>query len=450
LNNPQKKKNDLQAEIAEFISGLQYSRLPSNIIEDAKYRVLDWMGSALAGTRYKASIIISEMVRSAMGAAQATLIKGGMKVPVAQAAFANGLIGHVAEYDDGHRLAIGHPGAVTLPASLAVAECYGRTGKELLTAVVAGYEVMIRLGTAINPSHYKAWHTTATCGVFSAAASATSLLKLDSQKINMSLGIAGTMAAGLLETLGTHAKPLNAGHACQSGVQAALLAMNGFTGPDDILLGNKGFIKATSTNYNTKILEEINDGPLLSNTAFYKVYASCGHTNSPLDVIFLLMQEYDIPVMAVKQITIKTYHTAVEMTGQLRHLDEEEAKFSLPYCIAVALLCKRVTLAEFAPERLNDPRIIKLAKKICIVEDTEATKAFPARRATITIEMNDGRVIEKSVKSSSDTPNYQAVEEKFMSLASTCVEQQTADTIRDLILNIEKLVDVNDLMRHVI
>ncbi len=284
------KRQNLQAQISDFIAGLRYEDLPTAVVQDAKYRVLDWLGSALAGSSYKPALIVTKMVLEAGGAPQATVLQSGMKVPMAQAALANGIMGHVVEYDDGHRLAIAHPGAVTVPTALAVAESLGRSGKEVLTAIVAGYEVLIRLGASINPSHYQIWHTTGTCGTFAAAATAARLLKLDPARTQMCLGVAGTMACGLQETFGTHAKPLNVGHACQSGIQAGLLAMEGFTGPEDILLGPKGFVTATTEQFDSALLDQIDERQYLSPTAYYKVYASCGHTNSPLDALFAIMK----------------------------------------------------------------------------------------------------------------------------------------------------------------
>jgi 2-methylcitrate dehydratase PrpD len=443
----QGNKINLQSKAAKFISELRYEALPIEIVENTKYRILDWLGSALAGISYHSSRIVTDLVKSNGGAPRATVLKGKAKVPVSQAAFANGVIGHVAEFDDGHRLAIAHPGAVTVPTALAVAEGYNRSGKELLTAIVAGYEVLIRLGMAINPSHYKIWHATGTCGAFAAAASAASLLKLDHCRVQMAIGITGTMASGLQETFGTYAKPLNAGHACQNGIQAALLAQNGFTGPEDILLGGKGFIRATSSDYNTKPLEEIGESPLLVNTAFFKVYASCGHTNSPLDAMFKIMEKHDLPLHSIRQVQVGTYRIAVDLTGELKNNNEDEAKFSLPYCLAVALVCKKVTLKEFAADKLNDPAILEIARKIKVVEDPLSTSAFPKRKATIRIELENNQVIEESVNNSNDTPQYDVLEEKFLSLAADCFDRPAAQRMRDVILNIEKLDNLNMLMR---
>lgn len=442
------ENNDIQAGVAKFITDLRYESLPPEIIADTKYRILDWLGSALAGVSYQPSILITEFVKSIGGEPRSTILKGGAKVSVPQAALANGVIGHAAEVDDGHRKAIAHPGAVTVPTALAATEGYGKSGKAAITSIVAGYEVLIRLGMAINPSHYKIWHATGTCGVFAAAAVASSLLRLDAATTQMALGIAGTMASGLQETFGTHAKPLNAGHACQSGIQAALLAQRGFSGPKDILMGDKGFIRATASEYDIQVLQEIGNTPLLTNTAFYKVYASCGHTNSPLDVMFKMMERYEIPLTEIRQIEVQTYRIAVDLTGKLKNINEDQAKFSLPYCLAAALIYKRVTLQEFTSDNLNNPAILEIARKIKVSEDLQATALFPKRRATIRIELKDGRILEEGVDNSNDTPNYAVIEEKYFGLSETCLDRASANKIRDMVLNMDQLDDCSQLMKY--
>lgn len=436
--------------MAEFISGLKYNALPLEIVQDAKYRVLDWLGCALAGMGTQPSRMIAEVVKNNGGSKQATLFGTGLKVPIAQAVLANGVTGHIVEFDDGHRRAIAHPGAIAVPTSLAVAEYLDRTGENLLTAVVAGYEILIRLGTAINPSHYRIWHSTGTCGVFAAAAAASVLLQLDRKKTQMALGIAGTMAAGLQETFGTYAKPLNVGHACWSGVQAALLAQTGFTGPEDILMGKKGFIVATSLDYDLAPLEQINDHYFVSNTAFYKMYSSCGHTHSPLDAIFIIMRKQEVHWTNIKKIIVRTYRTAVELTGQLKNANEGEAKFSLPYCMAVALVEKKVTLAEFSTEKLQDSQIVDLAHKVLVIEDPTATEIFPKRQAIVQIELNDGQVIEQKVASADDTPRYDAIAEKFLALATLQVDYQTALQIKEKVLNLEAMDHVEPLLHYMV
>lgn len=438
---------DIETGLAKFAAQLRYDDLPANIIYDAKFRILDWIGCALAGTRSEPTRIAAGIAREMSGAPQATAIRQGLKLPMAQAAWINGLAGHVVEFDDGHRLAVAHPGAVTVPVALAMGEYLGRSGKEIITAVVAGYEILIRLGIAVSPSHYKYWHTTSTCGAFAAEGVAASLLQLNLPAAQMALGIVGTLASGLQETFGTHAKPLNIGHACQSGIQAARLAKAGFTGPHTIVMGKKGFVAATSTDRELTLLEQINNKEFLSHTAFYKMYSSCGHTHSPLDATFSLLQENEISVPAIRDIRIDTYKTSVDLTGQLKNQTEEEAKFSLPYCIACALLYKSVTLAEFTPARLQDPTLLALARKIHIVEDESATKAFPARHANVRIEFADGRVLEKKVEGANDTPQYASLKNKFVSLAVPAVDAATALRIQEMVLDLEQMDNIAPLMQ---
>ena len=434
--------------MAKFAAQLRYDDLPANVVHDAKFRILDWIGCALAGTRTEPVRIAAGIAREMGGTPQATAIRQGEKLPMAQAAWINGLAGHVVEFDDGHRLAVAHPGAVTVPVALALGEYLGRSGKEIIAAVVVGYEILIRLGIAVSPSHYKYWHTTSTCGAFAAEGVAASLLQLDLPTAQMALGIVGTLASGLQETFGTHAKPLNIGHACHSGIQAALLAKAGFTGPHTIVMGKKGFVAATSTDRELTLLERINNKEFLSHTAFYKMYSSCGHTHSPLDATFSLLQENEISVPAIRNIRIDTYKTSVDLTGQLKNQTEEEAKFSLPYCIACALLYKSVTLEEFTPARLQDPELLALARKIHIVEDETATKAFPARHANVRIEFTDGRVLEKKVEGANDTPQYESLKNKFVSLAVPAVDAATALRIQEMVLNLEQMDDIASLMQE--
>jgi len=442
------KHPDAQSRLAGFVAGLRYDALPADIRTEAKYRVLDWIGSALAGVRDRPALIITNLMKEAGGAPQATLIGGGMKVPVSAAALANGTIGHVAEFDDGHTLAMTHPGAVSVPTSLAVTEYSGGGGRDLLTGIVAGYEVMIRLGTAVNPSHYQFWHTTGTCGAFAAAASACSILRLDRRKAQIALGISGTMAAGLQESFGTYAKPLNAGHACQSGVLAALLAREGFSGPEDVLTGSKGFLKATSSDPHPAALTDGLCEEFSIRTAGYKIYSSCGHTFAPLNALFLLMQGREFDAEEIERIEVATYHVSADLTGPFKSGSAEQAKFSLPYCLAVALLHKRVSLSEFSPAMLQDPQIARLAGKVVIHEDQEMTERFPRdRMAVVKIHLRNGQVFGESVVKPLGPPARSTLEDKFLSLAGLHVDRNRAGEILESVLQLDEMDTIDPLMK---
>ncbi|SKA16878.1 MmgE/PrpD family protein [Consotaella salsifontis] len=404
-----------QQELASFIAGCDLQLIPNRLIADMKYRVIDWLGCASVGRNYEQCAIARRLFSEMGGASEATMIGARGLYPVASAAMVNGIVGHVSELDDGHRKAIGHPGSVTLPVALALGEKRSVTGADFLKALIIGYDVFIRLGQAVNPSHYAYWHTTSTCGSFAAAATAASLMKLSPTQTCNALGIAGTLTGGLVASFGFHAKALNVGHACQNGIQAAMLAEAGFTGSPRAIAGEKGFLSATSREGTG--IEVPTEATLLSDTAFYKVYASCGHTNSPLDVMFALLRDHPLKPSAIKSIRAETYSVSVALTGALKTESEDAAKFSLPYCLAVAIMFGRVSLAEFAPEMRSDEAILALARKVSVIESGEATARFPRRQAKVSVELTDGTILSRETMDSTDIADPIVLDKKFFDQA---------------------------------
>ena len=243
---------DLSRALANYSVGMTYEKLPPDVISFTKLCILDYFGSAIAGSDKPPIQMISDLIKEMGGTEQANLFTGG-KSSVLQAALLNGASSHVVELDDIHKGSIIHAATVVIPAALAIAEWKELSGKELITAIVVGYEVCYRIGEAVSPSHYYYWHNTATCGTFGAAIAAAKLLQLTEEETIHALGNAGTQAAGLWEFIedGAMTKQLHAGKAAMNGVLAALLAQKGFTGPLKILEGNRGFFKAMSDEYDT-------------------------------------------------------------------------------------------------------------------------------------------------------------------------------------------------------
>lgn len=438
---------DVQQNLADFIANCRDELIVGRLIEDMKYRVVDWLGCAVVGARYPQCDIARQAFTRFGGMAEAVVIGASDRYPAPTAAMVNGIIGHVSELDDGHRKAIGHPGSVTLPVALALGESLNVSGSAFLKALIVGYDVYIRLGQTVNPSHYAYWHTTGTCGTFAAAATAASLMKLTPEQACNALGIAATMASGLVASFGSHAKALNVGHACQSGVYAALLAKEGFTGSPQALAGDKGFIKATSDGESLQYLQCLTEEGLLSDTAFYKVYASCGHTNSPLDAVFSLMNTHSLDVKKIARIHVATYRISVSLTAALKADNEDEAKFSLPYCIAVALTFGRVSLAEFQPQVLSNPDVLALAGKVAVVESEEATARFPKRQAEVTIVMEDGKTYRHQVMDATDVANLAMLEQKFLHSAQS-VDRAASEAVLAFIKTMDKSEDIAPLTEY--
>ncbi len=432
----------IQAALAAFISNCEFKKIPEHFKEDARLRVLDWLGCAIAGAHYPQVKITGGYLGAAGGAAEARAFGIEGKIPVRTAAFVNGVAGHVCELDDGHRTAIGHPGSITVPVALALAERHGLSGEEVLKAVIIGYDMFSRLGRTVNPTHYRTWHTTGTCGTIAAAATAASLLGLTPEETNNAIGIACTMAGGLIESFGTHAKAVNIAEACQNGIDAAYLAKAGMTGSHSALLGKKGFVAATCTDPHIENLKDPSEETLVSDTAFFKVYASCGHTNSPLDALFELIRTKHPDPDQIESIAVKTYRVSVDVAGQLKCATEDEAKFSIPYCFAIALRYGTIALPQFTEEVRTDPKVLDLARRVTVTEDPEATSLFPRRVAEVTVRMKDGTEFVKKVWNSNDKAEAATIEAKFRAAAEGPLGEEAARELQKLAESVDTLPSV--------
>lgn len=438
----------VQKGLADFVAGCDFDKISKKFIDDAKLRVLDWYGCALAGAHYRQMEIAGKYLADLGGAPEATALSvPGKKLPARSAAFINGIAGHVCELDDGHRTAIGHPGSVTVPVALALGEATGASGRDFLKAVILGYDMFARTGRTVNPSHYRTWHTTGTCGTLAAAASAASILKLNAEETNSAIGLACTMAGGLVESFGTHAKAINIAEACQNGLDAAVMAKAGLTGSPSGLLGKKGFVAATCTDPHVENLENPSEETLVSDTAFFKVYASCGHTNSPLDCLYALMKEHEIDRSQIEKITVSTYKVSVDVAGANKSESEDVAKFSIPYCFAISLKYGTVGLPQFTDAVRADPEIQDLAARVTVTEDPEATKLFPRRVAEVTIFFKDGTKISHKVWNSNDEADASVIEAKFRNAASM-LGKEACDEIIAYVASIENQSDLGVLVKY--
>lgn len=384
---------DLSYKLAEYIINTNYEDLSQEVIDFTKLCILDYFGSAVAGSSGEPVHIMHDLVQELGGKEQATLITGE-KTSVLHASLFNGSAGHVVEQDDIHKGSIIHAGTVIIPSAIAVAEWKQCSGKELLNAIVVGYEVAFRIGEAVSPSHYYFWHNTGTCGTFGAATAAAKLLQLNEQQLVNMLGSAGTQAAGLWEFIedGAMSKQLHTGKAAMNGVMSALLSKRGFTGAQQILEGERGFFKAMSTSSDaTKITKNLgNEYKILENS--FKVHASCRHTHSAMDVILDLVDSNEIKTENINQIVVGTYQTAIDITDNDSPKTVNEAKFSLQFCTALVLVKRQGDLTIFNDKTLWDPEIRQLMDKVKIEVDTTINNKYPEKwSAVVRIDLGDGK-----------------------------------------------------------
>lgn len=437
--------------IADFITSLNLSDVPESVIEHAKLCVLDWFGATLAGANERDAVALAQLFRG-FTPEEATVVGFGFKVPAHDAAYINGAVSHMIELDDVHREAIIHPGVPVIPAALALSEKTGASGRTFLEAVIVGYEVEIAVGKAVNPSHYRYWHTTGTCGTFGAAAAAGKVLNLTLSEVVNCLGIAGTHAAGLIEVFGTSSKPLNPGRAARDGVMAALLAKAGFVGPSTIFEGEKGFFKATSSESSyekgfasLRIIYEITRNS-------FKRHASCGHTHAAIDAVLDLKGQFNFEPQDVVEVEVGTYRDALEIVGRnYEPKTPAEAKFSLPYCIAIAIIDGIVGLRQFTYENLKRKDVKDLMLKVKVYIDDQINALYPQKLgARVRVRVKSGETYEKVVESAKGSPENPLSREelvsKFMDLASLRISLERSRELVNTIMKLERISNVNELI----
>ncbi|TBL75992.1 MmgE/PrpD family protein [Paenibacillus thalictri] len=413
----------LSREIARMIINTRYEQLPAEVVSFAKLCILDWLGSALAGEKQQPAQILAAIAEDMGGSGQATLITGGTS-SVWNAALVNGAASHIVELDDIHKASIIHAATVVIPAALAVAEWKRKSGRELIAAVVIGYDICYRIGEAVSPSHYYYWHNTATCGTFGAAAAAGYLLGLTEEELIQALGSAGTQAAGLWEFIedGAMSKQLHPGKAAMNGVLAAQLAQRGFTGATRILEGRRGFFQAMSESADAmKVTEGLGQTYKITENSF-KIHASCRHTHHAVDMILEMLQERDIRPETIESIAVKTYQVALNITDNPHPQTVYAAKFSLQFCTALAAVKRSAGLADFSKSALADPEVLALMRRVEVGVDPQIDAAYPEKwGAAIEVKLADGTRIAKQTdypKGDPESPVTDELVDKFRKLTA--------------------------------
>lgn len=402
------RMNELKI-LAEFINDLKLENLDKKIVDAAKLCILDTFGAAAGASK---DPLIQEVVSTYQslypGGGDAVVWGFEKKMPYLQAAFLNGMMGHRLELDDVHTSSKTHIGTVVVPAAFALGQHLDVTGVQFLEAVICGYEVMSRIGMGFGVSSHRnrGWHVTSTAGTFGAAAAAAKLLGLDVDKTIHALGMAGTQSFGVWAFLEDSAssKILHPGRAAVSGIEAALLAKAGMTGPTKILSAfDGGLFKAMSDEYSfTAVTEGLGEKFEILKVDM-KPYPCCRSTHCAIDAALYLRAHHPVVVDEVAKIEVETYLVGYKQCGvtegSLNPKTAVDAKFSIPYTLSTALLKGTVTIESFKPEAIQDPAVNSLLKKVEVRPEETFTSRYPKHwgcRAIIT--MNSGEVYETEVK----------------------------------------------------
>ena len=469
-------KAKIRERFAEFIVGTHYQELPQEVVYQTKLCVLDLLGVALAGGNVGLAPLITDMICNIGGKEEATIIGDGRRLPALNAALVNGVRGHTLDFDDGQKYANGHPGVVVIPPALALAERENASGRELIEAIVAGYETFIYTATAINhPLHVKkdsdkmnplhskkGFHTTGTIGPFGAAAACAKVLGLGKEGIENALAIAGLQGAGLLEVTvsGQMMKPLHPGRAAQAGVMAALLAQKGAVGPELIFEGEKGFFRAFSDVHgSTEISPDLEKNLGMINPysqMYFKFHATCRATHASIDAALEICKKQGLGPKDIQEIEIETFPVALSLCGHIVYPDTIlAAKFSIPFSVAMAISTGDLFVDKFTEENIKNEDIKALASKVKLSAGEEWAKAYPEKRgASVTIKSNSGQHFTHSLpfaigaRETEDSGSVDNLMKKFHSNASLALSEEKSKQLGDSIMNLENL-SVRDITRLV-
>lgn len=464
----------ISQKIAEVYVPLKFEDIDQRTIENAKIFMLDCLGCILSGSH----IINAETLRNAVSEfapdGDCTILGTGKKTNAMMAALINGTTGHSQDYDDDHREGTQHASVAVLPAVLALAEKYGKSGKDVLLAYILGSDITIRAGEVFaGTSYYAGWHLTGTCGVFGATAGACKIMDLNEQQYVDAFGVAGSEAAGIDEfnTTGAWTKRFHAGQSAMDGVLAAYMGKAGYYAPATIFDGLHGFFncfsfKGGAAGYDAVLPNGIQHPERMTDNLgtkwemadnSIKLHSCCRFTNNFCDCAIDIHNQPGFDWTKVKAIHAECNRFTDERLCRpvdiKRHpLRVVNAQFSLFYEIACGLVKGRVLPESFTDEAIKDERLNHLTDLITweINEDFEAVypEKYPAR---VTVTMEDGSVYVGEVEYPKGDPEYPAtreeVMEKFFANATTTISMEQAKKVAETVYDIENLEDIRDLIK---
>jgi 2-methylcitrate dehydratase PrpD len=438
----------LMQRLADYAIRERSAALPPVVIHHAKRAVIDWYAALLPGSIVAPATLLEAAFSEDLDRGGARLASG-RRATLRAAALINGAASHSAEFDDIYRDAGYHPGSPVISAALAAAQSSGASGAQFLRGVIVGYEISTRLGEAVMPSHYRYWHTTGTVGTFGAAAAAATILGAGREQFMHALATAASFASGLQQAFRSQAmtKPLHPGRAADTGCWAAMAAMKGVTGALDILEGEVGFGNAMSVNPDwSKATRGLGADYHIVHMTF-KNHGCCGHAFPAIDGVLHLQREHGFTHREVKRIKLATYKAGLDIIDNPAPEGEYQAKFSIQYTVAHALVHGSVRLDAFLPDRLNDADVRATIRKIDCVADPELSKGYPGQRAArVDIELENGckfAHFQPYRKGDPESPLTDAeLNDKFIELAQPVLGQAAASALLAQLWDADKRANV--------
>jgi 2-methylcitrate dehydratase PrpD len=442
--------SDTSACFARFVAETDFDHIPSAVIHEAKRSLVNFFATSVSGCRDRPFEIALRSMSRFSGGQQATLIGRAERVDTLSAAFLNAVSANVSDFDDTHLPTVIHPAATIAPAVFAFAEMNPVRGADLLLAFVLGVDIECRIGSAISPAHYRrGWHITTTCGVFGSAMAAGKLLQLDSARLVWALANAATQSSGLVESLGHDSKSLSIGNSARNGLWSALLAADGFDGPQHPIEGRFGFFNALGEKPDRAILL---DGlgaswELSKNT--YKPYPGGVVIHPVVDCVLEARRTHSIAPSEIERIVVSGNPLLSDRADRPHVTSGREAQVSVQHSVAAAMLFGKLGLEEYTDDCVRDPAVLDLRRKVELKQDA----GIPVQAAAVEVFMKDGLAHPASVaaaRGSSQRPLSDVdLEDKLFTLGGVFLPRDALRRLADAIWELESLQDASALLSFV-
>jgi 2-methylcitrate dehydratase PrpD len=459
----------LAARLAAFAADTSFDRLRPDVIHSIHRRFLDTLGICLAASSFGLGDGVAEMVADWAGTPEAAVIGRTGAYPAPQAALVNGTLAHSLDFDDTHLPSVLHPSASVIPATLAMAQARGASGRDAIAAAAVGIELTVRVGMGGyledvgNVFFERGWHATSICGTLGAAAAAARLLGLNAARTGDALGIAASMGSGVIEAnrSGGTVKRLHCGWAAHAGLTAAALALHGYTGPPTVFEGRFGFFQAF-------LGEQFDVAPVVAELGerwevpgiFFKPYPANHYTHAGIDAALAIRRKHGrIDPSDIERIELGTARAPLRTIAEprsekVRPRSGYHAQFSGPFTVATALLGGGglgVSFDDFTDERASDPRVLALAEKVETFVDPACDRVFPRQfPAVLRVHLRDGTLYEERVMHNRGGPGNPLTDEelrrKFTLNAERALDSRTASRLADAVFALDRAHTVDALL----
>ena len=393
---------NITEQLSTYFVNTTYDDIPDQVVQLAKRYVKDWLASAIGGYGDSAGKVMVKFANDTGGTPEARILGSGLKTSLPNATLVNGTLGHLLDFDDS---APSHPTASIMPTALALAEKLHATGKEVLLAQIMGYECFNRLYQAAKEYELvlrrRGIHPTTLWGSCASATVAAKMMGFDVTQTRMALGLAATQAAGLMENFGTPTKGFHCGNSARAGISAALMVQLGYKASKTILEGSHGFYNALigEGNYDlSRITRKLGEDWLLLNPGIdTKKYPSCGATLRAIEASIYLANTYDISPDQVESIEVLINATRRNFLRFDRPTCGDEAKFSMPYAVAIGLAERNVSLDSYIDEKVNEPSMQELVSRVKLTVMDDGLSDDIKKTSPVTVKLKNGKVYSKDI-----------------------------------------------------